>query len=386
MQQPRVLFVSTYPPLHCGIATFARSLADAVDEAVGTSASAVAAICPHNERPAFDRRVIYRIDNSDPHAYLHLVDFINSSNFDVVSLQHEYGLFPGQWGIGLLKLLQNCTKPIVATLHTVLPEPNSMQLKVMSAMAEHCRKIVVMAETGIDLLVKRYGIGRHKLAFIQHGVPDFQQRDRRRLRRKLCLHGHKIIMTFGLLSRGKGIEHVIEALPEIVARHKHAQYVLVGQTHPAIRRIEGESYRDELCRLARKLGVSDHLRLENRYIADQELMDWLQACDVYVTPYVGRDQITSGTLSYALAAGCAIVSTPYLYAREVLADGRGRLAQFLSAHSMAENISAILGDPAYHKALRKRAFDYGRRMRWSNVGAKYRDLFLSMASRQSRAS
>jgi len=375
------LFVSTYPPEQCGIAIFTRNLANAVDRAVMKRLTRVAAISRTGARLRYDARVVHEIDNTEADCYRRAARFANDSDVDVLCLQHEYGLYRGDWGDQIVELLRECRKPVVSTLHTILPEPSDKQREVLQAVTKHSARIVVMAEAGIDLLENVYGVPREKTLMIPHGVPEVTFHHRPLLRQMLHLQGREVILTFGLLSSGKGIEYMIDALPAIRRKHPNVLYVLVGKTHPAIKARDGESYRESLQERARGLGVSDCVRFENRYVTDDELVLYLQSCDVYVTPYVGRDQITSGTLSYAMAAGCAIVSTGYTYARELLAEGRGRLADFESGKSLATELNAILDDPAYHEQLKVRCYEFGHRMHWEEVGKQYQQLFAELCGK-----
>lgn len=376
---PRTLFMSTYPPQHCGIATFTQHLIASLPGNGTDDDVRVAALIRKGETPRFGPRVVYRVDNTRPGAYSEAAEVINDSDFDVICLQHEYGLFAGEWGEAIVPFLRQCHKPVVTTLHTILPKPSGKQRVIMQNIARHSRRLVTMANVGIDILASEYDIPRKRCAFIPHGVPEIVPRDRAEVRRQLGLENREVILTFGLLSRGKGIEHMVDALPAVCEKHPEALYLVVGKTHPNIVRVEGESYRDELKARARKHGVSRHLRFVDRFVSDAELIPYLQACDVYVTPYLGRDQITSGTLSYAVAAGCAIVSTPYLYAEELLSAGRGRLAEFHSGESLAHQVRAILDSPMLKARLMGRATRYGRSMTWPSVGRKYRDLFREVA-------
>jgi len=379
----RMLFISTYPPQHCGIATFTQHLIDALPRNGSPRDVRVAAIVSEDEHPEFDDRVVHQIDNSRPTAYFEAAEFANTSNIDVVCLQHEFGLFSGESGRDVVSFLKACHKPVVTTLHTILPEPSDVQQEVLQAVGRHSRRVVAMANVGIDLLAQRYGLSRSKMVFIPHGVPQVVPADREAVRRRLGLQDHRVILTFGLLGRGKGIEYMVDALPEIRRRHPNVLYLVLGRTHPNVLRGEGEAYRDELSRRAADLGVTENLRFINRFITDDELVPYLQACDVYVTPYLGRDQITSGTLSYAMAAGCAVVSTPYLYAEELLADGRGRLAAFRNGASLAAEVNAVLGDAVLQSRLMGHAYTYARSMSWRNAGKRYQELFATVA--QTRA-
>lgn len=384
-REPSALFVATYPPELCGIATFTLHLANAVDQAVMKRLTRVAAISRTGTKLRYDARVVHEIDNTDPDCYRRAARFINDSDADVLCLQHEYGLFRGDWGDQVAELLRECRKPVVSTLHTILPEPTDKQREVLREIAEHSARVVVMAEAGVRLLESVYDVPAGKVQMIPHGVPEVTFHHRPLLRQMLGLQGREVVMTFGLLSSGKGIQYMIEALPAIRAKHPKVLYVLIGQTHPAIKARDGESYRESLLERARQLGVSDCVRFENRYVTDDELVLYLQSCDVHVTPYIGRDQITSGTLSYAMAAGCATVSTAYIYARELLAEGRGRLADFESSESLATEINAILDDPAYREELQVRSYEFGRKMHWDEVGKLYHQLFARLCGKPASA-
>lgn len=374
-RHPSVIFLSTYPPQECGIATFTQHLLRSLSSGGKAYDARVAALMRRGDVCRHGRDVVHCIDNNVPGEYLRAAEFVNQGDVDIVSIQHEYGLFSGEWGSDILDFLSACRRPAVATLHTVLPEPNGPQREIIQEMSRRCERLVVMAHTGIDLLESRFGVPRDRVVMIPHGVPDVPRVAPTDARRALGLPERRMILTFGLLSRGKGIEHMIDAMPAILERHDDVVYVVLGETHPNIVRIEGESYREELVERARDLGVEGHVRFVNRFLNDDALLPWLQSADVYVTPYLGRDQITSGTLSYAVAAGCAVVSTPYIYARELLADDRGRLADFMSGASLAGQINALLGDAPLWRRLRQRAHAYGRAMTWRTVGRSYRDLF-----------
>jgi len=378
-RHPRVVFISTYPPQQCGIATFTQHLIDAMPHDGSPKDVRVAAIVGEGDRAEFGDRVVHLIDNTRPAAYREAAAWVNLKDIDVVCLQHEFGLFAGECGRDVISFLKACHKPVVTTLHTVLPEPNPIQREILSAVGRQSRRIVAMAKVGIDLLADRYGVSRAKMVFVAHGVPQVAPVDRGAVRRRLGLRGRKVIVTFGLLSRGKGIEYMVEALPAIRRHHPDVLYLVIGRTHPNVLRAEGEAYRETLLRRSGDLGVTENIRFTNRFVSDDELLPYLQASDVYVTPYLGRDQITSGTLSYAVAAGCAVVSTPYLYAEELLADGRGRLAEFRSGESLAGEINAILDSPALRRRLKARAYRYGRSMTWASVARRYHGLFTEVA-------
>lgn len=378
----RIAFVSSAVPRRCGIATFTSDLASGVRMADPSVQIKFAAIDEPFAARTYGPEVSWRIAQGDPDAYAMTARAISRSAVDVVNLQHEFGLY-GVWHDGgyddhVRVFLETCTKPVVTTVHTVPPRPEPWMLAAIRGIADRSAAVVVMSATGARLLRDVYRVSQEPVV-IEHGMPVIVPRGRRRLKRALAMEGRSIISTFGLVDPRKGLEYVVEALPQIIARDPRALYLVIGQTHPELLKRHGEAYRNSLVDTARRVGVTDHLRFVNEYLTQGEIVEYLLASDVYVTPYLDPGQITSGTLAYALGAGKAIVSTPYLHASEVLAADRGVLVPFRDAPAIAAAVSGILDDPERKRGLEERAYAYGRATTWPAIGAQVLALMRQVA-------
>lgn len=360
-------------PRQCGIATFTTDLGDALSGAYPDRDCFVVAMNDAGRRHAYPARVRFELAEGDPGAYRRAADFLNLNAVDVLSVQHEYGIFGGRAGAHLLSLLRELRMPIVTTLHTILPKPDPAQREVMNALVGLSERLVVMSENGGRLLRDVHGVPAEKIDLIPHGIPavptDPESKDR------LGVAGKSVLLTFGLLSPDKGIEHVIDALPAILARHPETIYIVLGATHPHVRERQGESYRIMLENRARALGVDSSIIFHNRFVSQAELTRFLSGADIYITPYLKPEQITSGTLAYAVGSGLAVISTPYLYATELLADGRGILVPWRDAGAIANEVNTLLGNDSERLALRARAAHHGLGMTWPAVARGYMTTF-----------
>jgi glycosyltransferase involved in cell wall biosynthesis len=366
---PHIALIGGFTPRRCGIATFTADIHAALSLAAPDVEIDVYALRPALDDTRFDDPVCGVIVAEDPDSYIDAAHRITLSGANVVWLQHEFGLFGGPAGDLILELVERVAAPIVVTLHTVLPEPDLAQREVMRRLVTRAFRLIVMSERSRDLLRSVYHADEDQIVVIPHGVPDRPFGRSARFKERFGFAGRQILLTFGLLSQGKGIENVIRALPAIVADHPNLLYCIVGATHPNQVAREGEAYRDGLKVLASRLNVADHIHWIDCFVETRELLDLIEMADIYITPYPGAGQSTSGTLSYAVALGKAVISTPYIHAVELLGEDHGVLVPFNDSEAIAREVGALLDDPNRLMTLQKRAYDRGRAMIWSEFAA-----------------
>jgi len=365
----RIAFLGTFLPRQCGIATFTADLTHAITVEFPRLDCIVLAMNDGGQQYLYPPQVRFALPENDSDAYLRAADFLNVNMVDVLSVQHEFGIFGGKAGSHLLTLLRALRMPIVSTLHTVLNEPNDSQRRVMDELATLSERLVVMSEHGASLLRDRYRVPASKIDLIPHGSPRVP--DAAEAKARLGIEGRSVLLTFGLLSPDKGIEYVLDALPAILERSPDTVYIVLGATHPHVKEGHGETYRLSLESRSRERGVAAQVIFHNRFVNAEELADFLAAADICITPYLQPEQITSGVLAYAVGAGKAVISTPYRYASEILGDGRGVLVPWRDAPAIAEAVTDLLADDAGRLALGERAGALGHAMQWPAVARGY---------------
>jgi len=376
----RACFVSTYPPRQCGIATFTADLCHALCQGHGNTPPSVIALTNTPHEYPYPPEVVFEIRQNRLRDYRLATEYINLSSVDIICLQHEFGIFGGQEGRYITALLKGLRKPVVTTLHTVLRTPTPAYREALLSVAMLSDHLVVMNSKAIPILCDVYRIAPEKISLLHHGVPEAPFVDPNYYKDKFGVEGRLVLLTFGLLSRNKGIDLMLSALPAVVRAHPEVVYIIFGATHPEVRRSEGEAYRLTLQGQVRVLHLEDHVVFYDRYVERQELLEFLGACDIYVTPYQAQEQIVSGTLAYAVGLGKAVVSTPYLYAEEILAEGRGQLVPFGDAPGLAHTLIVLIENEVERHRMRKLAYAYGQQMLWSEVAKGYRTLFARAAT------
>src|SRR5579863_1264389 len=376
----RIAVIGNYLPRQCGIATFTTDLCAAIAAEYGTARLMALPVNDTERGYDYPSRVRWSLAQDDVRSYEDAAEFLNFNNIDMVCLQHEYGIFGGPAGSHILHLLHGLKMPVVTTLHTVLREPNPDQRRVMAEIAELSDRLVVMSQLSSQFLQTIFKVPGSKIDMVPHGVPDLPFLDPNFYKDRFGVEGKAVLVTFGLLSPNKGIENVIQALPQILARHTNVAYIIAGATHPHILRREGERYRESLQALAKEVGVESQVTFYNRFVSPEEMVQFIGAADIYITPYRHEAQVVSGTLAYALGAGKAIISTPYWHAIELLDDRRGALVPFNDPAAIAQKTIELLDTPAIRHSMRKRAYLLGREMIWKRVAQSYMESFARVRS------
>ncbi len=374
----KIAYLGTYPPRECGIATFTQDLVNAINNKTSPKTAAdIIAINDESSIYNYDKEVRYQINQHDVEDYIETAKRINNNpEIQLVNIQHEFGLFGGECGEYIIPFLESLEKPVVVTFHSVLPNPDEKLKKVVKAIAERTKGIIVMANSAKGILKKYYKVDKKKIFKIHHGVPDIENNiDKDKLKKELRLENKFVLLTFGMLSKGKGIEYAIKALPKIVKKYPDVLYLVVGETHPQVRKHEGERYRNQLLKLVDKLGLKNNVKFYNKYLPIGEIIKFLQAADIYITPSLDPNQIVSGTLAYALSSGTPVIATKYIHAKELITSNRGILVNFEDHKEIEEALKFLIENDRLRSEMGKNSYDYGRNMVWDNVAKKHIKLF-----------
>lgn len=370
----KIVCIGNYVPRQCGIATFTRDLAESIlvnNTGEMNHSVSVIAMNDTNQSYNYPEIVSFSIAQNQQREYIDALKFIHFQNFDICLLQHEFGIFGGDDGVYILSLIRRLNIPLVVTFHTVLKEPSYNQRMIVETIAQQASKIIVMNQYAVELLQTVYKVAAEKIRVIEHGIPVFTSKNVTKIPQRFHSENNRLLMTFGLLSRSKGIETVINALPLVLEKYPDINYLIIGKTHPAVVRISGEEYRIYLKRLIQKHGLEEHVHFYDRFVTNEELFDFLTACDIYITPYLNEAQITSGALSYAVGAGNAVISTPYWHAKDLLSDGKGILFPFGNSQQLAKEIITLLDHPEMLQKMKQKAKSYGEHLFWPQIGLNY---------------
>ena len=371
----KVLFIGTYVPRKCGIATFTSDLLNSVSNEKGLDECEVIALNDIDENYDYPDEVVFEIKRNFLEDYHRAADYINRSDIDVVCVQHEFGLYWGDAGDYIFELLSRVNKPIITTLHTVIKDPEPPYRRATEKLLQYSDKIIIMSKTARKILRGVYDAPEEKIELIYHGIPDCPFTGSEKHKESLRLKGSPLILTFGLLNQNKGIETVLDALPAVVEKYPDLTYLILGATHPEVKRNFGEVYREYLINKVHELGLEKNVVFHDKFVQKRELYEYILASDIYVSPYLHKEQVVSGALSYALGMGKAIISTPYWYAQEMLVDGRGMLVDFKDSEGLSSSLLHLIGNPEECNRMRREAYDFGRQMVWKNVGKEYVNIF-----------
>ncbi|MGV8076109.1 MAG: glycosyltransferase family 4 protein [Methanosarcina sp.] len=374
-KQLKVLFIGTYVPKECGIATFTSDLLNSVYGADKGVHCEVIALNDPSETYNYPKEVVFQIQRDKLEDYYLAADYINQSDADIVCLQHEFGIFWGNAGDYIFATLSGINKPVITTMHTVIREPEPEYRESTEKLIRYSEKLVVMSQIAVDMLKDVYKAPEDKIEMIFHGMPDYPFDNCEKYKKILKLKGYPTILTFGLLSQNKGIESMLKALPDVVDLYPDLVYFILGATHPVIKKNHGEAYRQYLMNMVSELGLENNVVFHDKFVEKEELCNYILASDIYASPYLSREQIVSGALTYAIGMGKAIVSTPYWYAQEMLSENRGLLVDFGDTEGFKKSLIYLIENPDECNTMRKKAYDFGRKMTWKNVGKEYNKVF-----------
>ncbi|MHB1336853.1 MAG: glycosyltransferase family 4 protein [Candidatus Humimicrobiaceae bacterium] len=382
----KTIFISSYVPRKCGIATYTKDLTKAIDEVNSCSKSEIIALNKPEDNVIYPSEVKFKINQDDLSSYIKAGDYINKSSADIVVLEHEFGLYGGRYGDNIIKLLELIKKPLIITTHTIPDNPDESYGRTLRDIICFGEKIIVMMPESTIKLKNKYGFPKKKIALIAHGVPDIPYEPNDSHKKEKGLEGRIILGNINLLSESKGLEYIIDALKEIKTEYNNILYLIIGQTHPVVIREFGEKYRNYLTEKIKEYDLTDNVRFINKYLTLEELIEWLKVIDIYITPYLDPEQSASGALAYAIGAGKVCISTPYLYAKNVLAGGRGVLVPFRNSSAIAEAVIDICKNPQKKMDIEKETYKIGRLMIWNNIALQHLDLFYKAINKQSSQS
>jgi glycosyltransferase involved in cell wall biosynthesis len=369
------VYISSYVPRKCGIATYTKDLTVAINLINPYSKAEIIALIRPDDKIDYPAEVKFKINQYKIDSYIRAAQHINKSKADIVVLEHEFGLYGGEFGVYIIKLLELLSKPLIITTHTIPDDPGKGYGLVLKDVLRFAEKVIVMMPESIQKLIKRYNCPKEKIEIIPHGVPDIPMEPNDKYKKKKGLEGRIILGNINLLSASKGIEYTIEALREIKKQFSNVLYLTIGQTHPVVLKEEGEKYRDFLKEKIKEYGLQENVKFINKYISLNDLIEWLKVIDIYITPYLDPQQSASGALAYAIGAGKVCISTPYLYAKEVLADRRGIIVPFRNSQAIADAVIEICENPQKKLELEKKTYKFGRLMTWFNVALQHLNLF-----------
>ena len=369
------IYISSYVPRKCGIATYTRDLTEAINLINPYSKAEILALIRPEDKINFPPEVKFKINQYKIDSYIKAADHINKSKADIVVLEHEFGLYSGEFGEYIIKLIELIKKPLIVTTHTVPDDSNKGYGLVLKDVIKFAEKVIVMMPESMQKLIKKYNYPKEKIEIIPHGVPDIPLEPNYKHKKKKGLEDRIILGNINLLSAVKGLEYTIEALIEIKRHFNNVLYLIIGQTHPVVLQTEGEKYRHFLKEKIRQNNLQENVKFINKYISLEELVEWLKIIDIYITPYLDPQQPASGALAYAIGAGKICISTPYLYAKEVLTEGSGVIVPFRNSQAIADAVINICNNPQKKLVMEKKTYKFGRLMTWYNVAEQHLELF-----------